>query len=59
MEETYLYNFCRDISFISKGYGGCVSDRFITKDCHILDKLQYGDNLMTDKGFTVNGLLIS
>ena len=36
-----------------------MSDRFITEDCHILDKLQHGDNLMTDKGFTVNDLLIS
>ena len=46
------------ISFISKCYGGCASDRFITEDCHILDKLQYGDNLMADKGFNIN-LLIS
>ena len=46
------------ICFISKCYGGCASDRFITEDCHILDKLQYGDNLMADKGFNIN-LLIS
>ena len=38
------------ISFISKYYGGCAPDRFITEDCHILNKLQYGDNLMADKG---------
>ena len=42
------------LSFISKCYGGCASDRFITEDCHILDKLQYGDNLMADKGFNIN-----
>ena len=47
------------ISFISKCYGGCASDRFITEDCHILDKLQYGDNLMAEKGFNISDLLIS
>ena len=47
------------ISFISKCYGGCASDRFITEDCDILDKLQYGDNLMADKGFKISDLLIS
>ena len=47
------------IFFISKGYGGGASDRFITEDCHILDKLQYGDNLMADKGFNISDLSIS
>ena len=47
------------ISFISKCYGGCASDRFISKDCHIIDKLQYGHNLMADKGFSISDLLIS
>ena len=46
------------ISFISKSYGGCASDQFITGDCHVLDKLQYSDNLMADKGFSFDkGLL--
>ena len=45
------------ISFISKCYGGCASDRFTTEYCHILDKLQYGDNLMADKGFNISDLL--
>ena len=47
------------ISFKSKCYGGYATDRFITEDCHILDKLQYGDNLMADKGFNISDLLIS
>ena len=47
------------ISFISKCYDGCTTDRFITEDCHIFYKLQYGDNLMTDKGFNISDLLIS
>ena len=47
------------MSFILKCSGGCVTDRFITEDCHILDKLLYGDNLMSDKGFNISDLLIS
>ena len=47
------------MSFISKCYGGCVSDRFITEDCHILHKLHYVDSLMADKGFNISDLLIS
>ena len=47
------------ILFISKSYGGCASDQFITGDCHVLDKLQYSDNLMADKGFSFIDLLIS
>ena len=47
------------ISFISKCYGGRASDRFTTEDCHILDKLQYVDNLMVDKGFNISDLSIS
>ena len=34
-------------------YGSCASDRFITEDYHILDKLQFGENLMADKGFKI------
>ena len=47
------------MSFISKCYGGCASDRFITEDCLILHKLQYVDSLMADKGFNISDLLIS
>ena len=47
------------ISFISKCYSGCASDQFITEDCHVIDKLQYGDNLMADKGFNISDLLTS
>ena len=47
------------ISFISKCYGGCGSDQFITDDCHIFDKLQYGGNLVAEKGFNISDLLIS
>ena len=47
------------ISFISKCYGGCASDRFITEDSSIVDKLNFGDNLMADKGFNISDLLLS
>ena len=47
------------ISFISKYYDGCASGRFITEDFHILDKLQYGENLMVDKGPNISDLSIS
>ena len=45
--------------FILKCYGGCASDRFITEDCYILDKLRYSDSLMGDKVFNISNPLIS
>lgn len=47
------------ISFISKSFGGSASDRYITEACGIIDKIQYGDNIMADKGFNISDLLIS
>ena len=47
------------ISFISKSYGGAASDRYINETCGIVEKLQFGDNLMADKGFNMNDLLVS
>ena len=47
------------VSFISKYCSACASDQFITEGCHILDKLQNGENLMTDNGFSISDLLIS
>ena len=49
----------RTISFISKSYGGAASDRFITKTCGIVEKLQFSDNLMAGKGFNIRDLLVS
>ena len=36
------------IALISKLYGGSSSDKFITKDCGILDYLQPGDSVMAE-----------
>ncbi|XP_057297410.1 uncharacterized protein LOC130628122 [Hydractinia symbiolongicarpus] len=49
---------CGTISFISKCYGGCASDRYITETCGILEKINPGDNLMADKGFNISDLLV-
>ncbi|XP_039464859.1 uncharacterized protein LOC120438542 isoform X2 [Oreochromis aureus] len=41
------------ISFISKGWGGCASDKHITEQCGILNKLLPGDVVLADRGFDI------
>ena len=41
------------ISYISNGWGGRVSDKFITEHCGILNKLLPGDIVLADRGFDV------
>lgn len=50
---------CGTISFVSKIYGGCASDRYITETCSIMEKINPGDTLMADKGFNISDLLIN
>lgn len=42
------------ISFISPGYGGRVSDKFIVQDSGFLDFLKPGDLVIADRGFLVH-----
>lgn len=39
------------ISFISPGYGGRCSDKYVTEDCGILNNLLPGDVILADRGF--------
>ena len=46
------------ITFISSLYTGCISDKEITRRSGILNLLEEGDEVMADKGFTINDLLV-
>ena len=46
-----------EIIYISKLWGGQVSDRKVTECCSILDLLEPGDNVMADRGFDIQDLL--
>ncbi|CAN7947112.1 unnamed protein product [Ixodes pacificus] len=45
------------IMFISKAYGGRASDRYITVNSGFLDHLEYGDEVLADRGFTIADVL--
>jgi hypothetical protein len=42
------------VTFISAGWGGRVSDKFIAEHCGLLDKLLPGDVVLADRGFTIS-----
>ena len=46
------------ISFVSEAYERCISDRKLVEVCGLLEKLESGDEIMADKGFTIQDLLI-
>ena len=46
------------ITFISHLYGGHVSDKAITRSCGLIDLLEAGDVVMTDKRFDIQDLLV-
>jgi hypothetical protein len=41
------------ISFISKGWGGRASDKFITEHCGLLTNILPGDVILADRGFNI------
>lgn len=45
------------ISFISKGWGGRTSDKYITENCGFVNNLIPGDVVLADRGFNVSDLL--
>ncbi|XP_065650699.1 uncharacterized protein LOC124808658 isoform X2 [Hydra vulgaris] len=47
------------ISFVSKGYSGSSSDRFITEDCNVARRFTPGFIALFDKGFNVQDLFLS
>ena len=42
------------ISFVSNAWGGRTSDKYLTENCGILDKLVPGDIVMADRGFAIH-----
>ncbi|CAC5416296.1 unnamed protein product [Mytilus coruscus] len=45
------------IMFISKAFGGRASDKFIVEKSGFMNYLLPGDEIMADRGFTIDGLL--
>ena len=44
------------VTFVSRLYGGCASDKAITIDTKIMEKMSSGDTVMVDKGFKIHDL---
>ena len=45
------------VSFISNGWGGRVSDKFITEHCKFLNNLLPGDIVLADRGFDITDIV--
>ena len=55
----YLIGICPQgvVTFISRGYGGRASDKYIAENCGIIDKLLPGDLVLADRGFKIQELV--
>ena len=45
------------IFFVSKAWGGRTSDKFLTENCGLMNKLLPGDLVMADRGFTIHDIV--
>ena len=52
----FFIGFCPQgvISFISKAWGGRTSDKYLTENCQILNRLLPGDIVLADGGFNIS-----
>ena len=42
------------VSYISDGWGGRTSDKYLTEHCSLLDNLVPGDTVLADRGFDIH-----
>lgn len=42
------------VSYISDGWGGRTSDKYLTEHCSLLDNLVPGDTILADRGFDIH-----
>ena len=47
------------ISYVSKGYGGRASDKYIVEDSGFLQLIEPYDQIMADRGFKIRDLLVN